>query len=155
MRRDAVVVDASVLVAGVMNTGAYGDWARGVTAEKHLLAPQLAPIEAGNVLRRAELARRISSPEATAGFQEIVNLPIDLLNFEPFAPRIWELRLNLTTYDAWYVAAPRPWPYRWRHSTPASAGHPAPRADSWCPTTAQPEGACPEHRPRFAGSPTC
>ena len=104
MRRDAVVVDASVLVAGVMNTGAYGDWARGVTAEKHLLAPQLAPIEAGNVLRRAELARRISSPEATAGFQEIVNLPIDLLNFEPFAPRIWELRLNLTTYDAWYVA---------------------------------------------------
>lgn len=104
MRRDAVVVDASVLVAGVMNTGAYGDWARGVTAEMHLLAPQLAPVEAGNVLRRAELAHTISSPEATAGFQEIVDLPIDLLNFEPFAPRIWELRLNLTTYDAWYVA---------------------------------------------------
>ena len=99
-----VVVDASVLVAAVMDTGAHGDWARMITAERHLLAPQLAPIEAGNVLRRAELARKISSPEATAGYRDIVDFPIDLLNFEPFAPRIWELRLNLTTYDAWYVA---------------------------------------------------
>ena len=99
-----VVVDASVLVAAVMDTGAPGDWARRVTAERHLLAPQLAPVEAGNVLRRAELAREISSPQATAGYRDIVDLPIELLDFEPFAPRIWELRLNLTTYDAWYVA---------------------------------------------------
>ena len=99
-----VVVDASVLVAAVMDTGPDGDWARGVTAERSLIAPQLAPIEAANVLRRAELAREISDPEATAGYRDIVDLPIELLSFEPFAPRIWELRLNLTTYDAWYVA---------------------------------------------------
>ena len=99
-----VVVDASVLVATVMDAGAPGDWARRVTAERHLLAPQLAPIEAGNVLRRAELARKISSHKATAGYRDIIDLPIELLNFEPFASRIWELRLNLTTYDAWYVA---------------------------------------------------
>ena len=99
-----VVVDASVLVAAVMDTGPDGDWARRVTAESPLIAPQLAPIEAGNVLRRAELAREISGPEATAGYRDIVDLPIELLNFEPFASRIWELRLNLTTYDAWYVA---------------------------------------------------
>ncbi len=99
-----VVVDASVLVAAVMDAGAPGDWARRVTAERHLLAPQLAPIEAGNVLRRAELAREISSLKATAGYRDIVDLPIELLDFEPFAPRIWDLRLNLTTYDAWYVA---------------------------------------------------
>jgi predicted nucleic acid-binding protein len=99
-----VVVDASVLVAAVMDTGAPGDWARRVTAERHLLAPQLAPIEAGNVLRRAELARKISSLNATAGYRDIVDLPIELLDFEPFARRIWELRLDLTTCDAWYVA---------------------------------------------------
>ena len=51
-----VVVGASVLVAAIMDTGAHGDWARTVIAERHLLALQLAPIEAGNVLRRAELA---------------------------------------------------------------------------------------------------
>ena len=100
----SVVVDASVLVAAVMDSGAPGDWARRVTAERHLLAPQLAPVEAGNVLRRAELARTISTPKATAGYRDIVDLPIELLDFEPFAPRIWELRLTLTTYDAWYVA---------------------------------------------------
>ena len=99
----SVVVDVSVLVAAVMDSGAPGDWARRVTAERRL-APQLAPVEAGNVLRRAELAREISSPKATAGYRDIVDLSIELLDFEPFAPRIWELRLNLTTYDAWYVA---------------------------------------------------
>ncbi|MCY4075595.1 MAG: type II toxin-antitoxin system VapC family toxin [Acidobacteria bacterium] len=99
-----VVVDASVLVAAVMDAGPAGDWARAVTAARHLIAPQLAPAEAGNVLRRAELAGEISGPEATAGYRDIVDLPIELLHFEPFAPRIWELRFNLTTYDAWYVA---------------------------------------------------
>ena len=56
----SVAVDASVLVAAVLNNGPDGDWARSVTTEMHLIAPQLAPVEAGNVLQRAELAREIS-----------------------------------------------------------------------------------------------
>ena len=100
-----VVVDASVLVAAVMDTGAPGDWARGVTAERHLLAPQLAPVEAGNVLRRAELARDDFQPEGDGGLPGH-RRPSDRvagLRAVRFL-RIWELRLNLTTYDAWYVA---------------------------------------------------
>ena len=100
----SVVVDASVLVAAVLDTGSPGDWARDVVAHEHLFAPQLAPIEAGHVLRRAELTHRISSAEATAGYRDVVGLRIELLDFEPFAERIWELRFNLTPYDAWYVA---------------------------------------------------
>lgn len=100
----SVVVDASVLVAAVLDTGSPGDWARDVVAHEYLFAPQLAPIEAAHVLRRAELAHRISSPEAAAGYRDVVDLRIELLNFEPFAERIWELRFNLTPYDAWYVA---------------------------------------------------
>ena len=99
-----VVVDASVLVAAVLDTGPDGEWARRVTTQERLIAPQLAPIEAANVLRRAELAGRVSGLEATASYRDIVGLQLELLNFEPFAQRIWELRLNLTTYDAWYVA---------------------------------------------------
>ncbi|MXY26529.1 MAG: type II toxin-antitoxin system VapC family toxin [Acidobacteria bacterium] len=99
-----VVVDASVLVAAVVDTGPDGDWARSVTSEGPLIAPELAPVEAGNVLRRAELARSVSGAEATAAYRDIVDLPIELLRFAPFAARIWELRSNLTTYDAWYVA---------------------------------------------------
>lgn len=30
--------------------------------------------------------------------------PIELFPYEPFAFRVWELRENLTAYDAWYVA---------------------------------------------------
>ena len=100
----SVVVDASVLVAAVLDTGPDGDWARSLIASRRSIAPQLAPVEAGNVLRRAELAREISSPEATAAYRDIDGLQIELLHFEPFAGRIWELRFNLTTYDAWYVA---------------------------------------------------
>ena len=100
----SVVIDASVLVASVLDTGPDGEWARSVITERRLIAPQLAPVEAGNVLRRAELAREISSLEATAGYRDIVGLQIELLRVEPFAERIWELRFNLTTYDAWYVA---------------------------------------------------
>lgn len=85
----SVVVDASVLVAAVLDTGSPGDWARDVVAHEHLFAPQLAPIEAAHVLRRAELAHRISSPEAAAGYRDVVDLRIELLNFEPFAERIW------------------------------------------------------------------
>ena len=33
-----------------------------------------------------------------------MQLDIDLFPFEPFAGRIWELRHNATSYDAWYVA---------------------------------------------------
>jgi predicted nucleic acid-binding protein len=33
-----------------------------------------------------------------------MQLDIDLFPFEPFAGRIWELRRNVTSYDAWYVA---------------------------------------------------
>jgi predicted nucleic acid-binding protein len=33
-----------------------------------------------------------------------MQLDLDLFSFEPFAERVWELRHNVTCYDAWYVA---------------------------------------------------
>jgi predicted nucleic acid-binding protein len=33
-----------------------------------------------------------------------MQLEIELFPFEPFADRIWALRHNVTSYDAWYVA---------------------------------------------------
>lgn len=100
---ESVVIDASLLVAAVLNVGPNDRWARGIIASKHLIAPQLAPIEAAHVLRRAEMANEISSLQATGGYRRIVGFSIDLLPFGPYAERIWELRSNLTPYDAWYV----------------------------------------------------
>ena len=60
--------------------------------------------EASNVLRRLERAGRISSLDATASHRDMLRLDIALFPFAPFAERVWALRKNLTSYDAWYVA---------------------------------------------------
>jgi len=100
----SIVVDSSVLVAALVDIGPQGDWAEGVLAGGLLLAPELVLVEATNVFRRLERAKLITTPEANAAQDDLMQLAIDLLPFTPFAGRIWELRHNVTSYDAWYVA---------------------------------------------------
>ena len=42
--------------------------------------------------------------EANAAYEDLIQLNMETFSFDPFAERIWELRHNLTSYDAWYVA---------------------------------------------------
>jgi predicted nucleic acid-binding protein len=100
----SVVVDASVLVAVTTDAGPDGTWAEQILREGDLAAPHLVLVEATNILRRLEQARRLTRLEATAAQRDLVRLSIELLPFEPFAERVWELRHGLTSYDAWYVA---------------------------------------------------
>ncbi len=69
-----------------------------------LLGPELVHAEATNILRRLERARLITTSEANAAQEDFTQLDIELFPFEPFAGRIWELRHNVTSYYAWYVA---------------------------------------------------
>jgi predicted nucleic acid-binding protein len=69
-----------------------------------LQAPELVHAEATNIFRRLERAKLITTPEANAAQDDLMQLDIQLFPFEPFASRIWELRHNVTSYDAWYVA---------------------------------------------------
>jgi predicted nucleic acid-binding protein len=100
----SVVVDASVLVAALIDEGPHGAWAEGVIASGPVNAPQLVYAETANVLRRLERAQKIAAGEANEAFNDLLRLQMDLFPFEPFAERIWQLRHNVTTYDAWYVA---------------------------------------------------
>jgi predicted nucleic acid-binding protein len=100
----STVVDSSVLVAALTDTGADGDWAEQIIASGLLIAPEIVRTEAANVLRRFEQTKVISGPEANAAFEDLMLLEIELLPFDPFAARVWELRKNVTSYDAWYVA---------------------------------------------------
>jgi predicted nucleic acid-binding protein len=93
-----------VLVAALLDTGPDGAWAERVLAKGALHAPELALVEATNIFRRLERARLITTPEANAAQEDLMQLDIDLFSFEPFADRIWELRHNITSYDAWYIA---------------------------------------------------
>ena len=49
-------------------------------------------------------AGRITRREATQAHGNLLRLDMELFPFAPFAERVWELRDNVTCYDAWYVA---------------------------------------------------
>jgi len=100
----SIVIDSSVLAAALVDSGPHGDWAEEVLANGSLLAPELVRAETTNIIRRLERAKLISTPEANAAQDDLMQLDIELFPFEPFADRIWELRHNVTSYDAWYVA---------------------------------------------------
>lgn len=100
----SAVVDASVLVAATTDGGLEGTWAEGVLAEGNVVAPHLVLVEATNILRRLEASRVLTRLEATAAQQDLLALDLVLVPFEPFAERVWALRRNVTSYDAWYVA---------------------------------------------------
>jgi predicted nucleic acid-binding protein len=101
----SAVIDASVLVAALVDSGSQGVWAEKVLAAGDLHAPVMVRAEAANTLRRLELAGAISIAEANAAYEDLLLLELQLLPFDPFAERVWELRRNVTCYDAWYVAA--------------------------------------------------
>jgi predicted nucleic acid-binding protein len=100
----SAVVDASVLVAATTDAGPEGTWAEGVLAEGNVVAPHLVLVEATNILRRLERAKELTALEATEARKDICRLDLQLMPFEPFAERVWDLRRNVSSYDAWYVA---------------------------------------------------
>ena len=100
----SLIVDSSVVVAALVDSGEYGQWAEQVLAAGPAHAPELVRVEVANVLRRLERSGQISSAEANAAFANLLDLKLETFPFEPFADRIWALRHTVTSYDAWYVA---------------------------------------------------
>ncbi len=100
----SIVIDSSVVVAALVDSGPNGDWAEEVLGSGLLLAPEMVCAEATNIFRRLERAKLITASEANAAQDDLMQLDIELFPFEPFASRIWELRHSVTSYDAWYVA---------------------------------------------------
>jgi predicted nucleic acid-binding protein len=98
-----VVLDASVMVAALIDSGPHGLWAEGFLSS-HLAAPHLLPVEVASVLRRAMNAGAISADLASLAHADLAELHVELVDYDLVAPRIWELRRNLTPYDACYVA---------------------------------------------------
>ena len=99
-----VVVDASVLVAAASDASEVGSWAESMLVQGDVVAPHLILVEATNILRRLEMAERLTRLEAASAHKDLIDLDMILFPFEPFAERVWQLRRNLTSYDAWYVA---------------------------------------------------
>lgn len=102
--RTRVVCDASALVALLLDGGPDGRWATDVVAGADLAAPALVGVETANIIRRHELACLISADQAAQAHADLLDLAIEHWPYEILAPRAWELRHNLSIYDAGYVA---------------------------------------------------
>lgn len=98
-----IVLDASAVVA-VLTGGAGGRWARTRMRGQAMLAPHLMPVEVTQGLRRLVASGGLEEPDARRGVQALGDWPVTLLDFAPFADRVWELRDTVSSYDAWYVA---------------------------------------------------
>jgi predicted nucleic acid-binding protein len=100
----SVVVDSSVVVAALIDTGADGAWAEKILERDALYAPEHLPVEVANVIRRLERGKQITEQEANGAFGDLMELDVALYGFEAFSERVWELRRNVAIYDGWYVA---------------------------------------------------
>jgi predicted nucleic acid-binding protein len=99
-----VVMDASAVVAMLADDGGAGQWAAAHVRGAGLAAPDLMPYEAANILRRHVLAGILDASAAALAHGDLADLPVDLYPYGALADRAWELRANVTVYDAAYIA---------------------------------------------------
>jgi len=100
-----IVVDASAALDVLLQTPAAGIvQARLIRAGEILHAPHLIDAEVAHVLRKSELAGRASPERCREALADWSRFPIARHPHDFLLTRVWELRTNLTAYDAIYVA---------------------------------------------------
>lgn len=100
-----IVVDASAVLDVLLQTPAAGiAQERLIRAGQILYAPHLIDAEIAHVLRKSELAGRASPERCREALADWSRFPVARHPHDFLLPRVWELRANLTAYDAIYVA---------------------------------------------------
>lgn len=99
-----IVVDASVLVTALGHDGAEGRQVRARLRGRRLFAPELVDLEVTSYVRRARREGRIGPQRAIQALADLALLSLSRVSHTPFLGRIWELRDNVSPYDAAYVA---------------------------------------------------
>lgn len=99
------VVDASLAVDALVVAGPHGDAARAILREEHVLrVPAVFRAEAASALRAMVAREELAESRARGALADLRSMREEEYPFSPFAERAWELRTNVTVYDAWYVA---------------------------------------------------
>jgi predicted nucleic acid-binding protein len=100
-----IVVDASAVLELLLRTLQAGRLAeRLLDPEVSRHAPHLLDLEVAQVIRRYSRAGEISEDRAGEALDDFRDLRIHRHPHEPLLSRVWEMRHNLTAYDAAYVA---------------------------------------------------
>ena len=100
-----IILDASVVIEMLLQTDdGIAITERVLGDNESLHAPHLIDIEVAQVLRRYVLRGELKAERAQQALEVMAEFPIARYEHEPLLARIWELRENLTAYDAAYVA---------------------------------------------------
>ena len=100
-----IVVDASAILEVLLKTPAGARVAERLFMPGETLhAPHLLDLEVAQVLRRYALARELDSGRGLEALEDLADFPLIRYPHDLLLPRIWELRRNVTAYDAAYVA---------------------------------------------------
>jgi len=100
-----IVLDASALIEVLLNTPSGSRITQRLfDGQETLHAPCLLDIEVAQVLRRYAVAGELNATRGLQAIEDLSDFPLTRYPHDLFLPRIWELRHNLTAYDAAYIA---------------------------------------------------
>lgn len=99
-----IVVDASVTATALGADDEEGARVRAQFPDFDVFVPELIDLEVTSYIRRAVRVGQMESQRALQALADLALLPLERVSHTPFLSRIWDLRHNVTPYDAAYVA---------------------------------------------------
>lgn len=100
-----IVLDASAAVDLILGVGAAERIAERVLRPGATLhAPHVLDVEVVHTLRRLVLRRELTPPRAREAVADLAGLQLTRYPHTPLLDRAWELRTNVSIFDAVYVA---------------------------------------------------
>ena len=100
-----IVVDASAALEALLRTPAAAAVEERLFDPRETLhAPHLIDVEVAQVLRRYATTGEIDPDRCRAALVDLADFPLSRYPHDFLLGRVWELRDNLTAYDAVYVA---------------------------------------------------
>ena len=99
-----IVVDASAVLEVLLNTGKGNAVAERLFADGETLhVPHVLDLEVAQVLRRYAVGGHLDADRGGQALEDLLSFPLNRYPHDIFLPRIWELRQNVTAYDAAYI----------------------------------------------------
>lgn len=100
-----IVIDASAVIEmllGLDQAEAVID--RAFSKNETLHAPYLLDVEVAQVIRRYWRSGDVTAARGEDALRDLADLPIQRYPHEPLLGRMWQLRNNVTAYDAAYIS---------------------------------------------------
>lgn len=99
-----IVLDASAIVELLLETPLAARVETRIVADPSLHAPAVLDLEVAQTVRRVCASGQVPAGRGNQAIADLADLPVRRYPHLPLLGRIWELRANLTAYDAAYIA---------------------------------------------------